>query len=914
MSLLSSQPMSSKVTDDQPIEARAGYAYSGHYSGYPSNQEQFTRGPTGGWNSETRVQNPYQPKIAPINVPGKTRNTPAINTPASNTPGKATNRPLNGLVSSPSKSSPLNGPVISPLNGPVSNSPSTPSANQSGSKSPALKVPGAGLSKMSPNGSIDSSFKLSTPNLSSSMLSANDVPHNARTPSPVRAKKPPQINTKVMTPQSRSATPNGDSPLGSPSLLYSPGRRCLSDKLKATPASYVRHSRVFSQSDLSFLDHHQLGVPLPHATPRSTSVRRSRSLMCMQNKLINDLLAPEVAPVVNLINALKMRTYATGDFQLPGQLSHGERIWFEVEAKLSGTELAIWRPAQDEFMVENGNDEFTPKYINLADAKIEVVNDRQVRILQDWQVDNTTLIQFHLAPELKHWLAAMYLAKYEHTALNEAYTAVLLSTKLSKMADVHLLLSKKRFEHTEWVNLRLPQVSNRWIKVFMVILALELKRLGLISIYTLDKLTKKNLLVHVANVVDVYNVYPEHPGMIDANGLMKLSGDIYISRAHEHLFSPHSFVPEPPSMSFFKRSSSHNSLSSMGSSPGNRSSSYFEVAPPLDSAEFKARGNRSRSNSEKGKLPKSFFGFGRSHGRDRSNSQNASSSSRTNSDPRLDAEVNRSMSVFVKKNRNQFVAASYLYLMPVLHPGVPAVQTMLRNYMHIIDVFQLYGRPELFVSDKTDPRSMLFALPSLPHYQYMTVDNATLLVSSVLPTAIAEQWVESNWVGAFKGELSRKLAGSKDGARAYKGLGDISKLYGDLDMDYGEVLSPSMSLQPPQLPVSAGSNLAYSGYDDNAYSSTSSLNRDKDPGNGSRSDSLEENDFSSYKSYKPPTTNVGQNPRSEPVKAFDNSLPSPSLGAPIALDSYGYQDDAAGPIAQLRLREEANGRVEPVGK
>lgn len=502
------------------------------------------------------------------------------------------------------------------------------------------------------------------------------------------------------------------------------GNRSLSEKAKSTPASYVRQSRVYSSQDFAFLDHH---VKDSASSPRAIHNR------------IHSKLSPELSPIVNLLNAQNLRTYTTGFFQVPGVLSSGERAWFEVEAKLTGHELAFWRPAGDEFVVENGNDEFTPKYINLTDATVEVVSTSpfQIRILQDWQEQNTWLIQFHTAPEFYEWLAAIYLSKYEYISLNEAFTAVVLSTKAKNLSDIHVLLSsKKRFAHHEWCNLRLPQVSNKWLKVLVVVSPGEKKKLGRIEIYNSDKLSKKNLLVYITNVVGVFNVFPEHASMIDLNAIMKINGDIYINRAHEHLFTNKE--------DGFVRTASAPSLSSMPRSP-----SFFEGAPHLDPSDIKK--NRVRS----------------------------SSTSRTNSGSSISVGLDISVSQFVKKNAKLFAQTNFLYLMPISHPGVPAVETMIRNFIHIIDIFKLYGRPEHFVSDKTDQRSMLFGLPSLPHYQYLSIKESTALIGHYLEDSISEQWGEHHWIGAFKQYIHQLSNGEK----IYTGEGDIRQLYDELDAE-----------------------------------------------------------------------------------------------------------------------------------
>ena len=190
----------------------------------------------------------------------------------------------------------------------------------------------------------------------------------------------------------------------------------------------------------------------------------------LQNKVQTQDLPPELSPIVNLINAQRLRTYAIGSFQIPA-VYENETAWIEVEAKLTGSELAVWRPSTEEFTLENGNNEFKPKYINLIDFRVEVCKgtENQIKIYQDFQDENTVLIQFNSRMDLNDWVSAIFLSKFEYNSLNEAFTAVMLSLKGSKLADIHVLLSlKKRFAKYEWCNLRLPQISSKWLKVYAV--------------------------------------------------------------------------------------------------------------------------------------------------------------------------------------------------------------------------------------------------------------------------------------------------------------------------------------------------------------------------------------------------------------------------------------------------------------
>ena len=206
----------------------------------------------------------------------------------------------------------------------------------------------------------------------------------------------------------------------------------------------------------------------------------------LQNKQQTDSLPPEFRPVVTLINAQKLRTYCVGALQVPG-IINSERVWFEVEAKLTGSELAIWRPLSDEYVFEEGN-EFKPKYINVIDSHVEVVSDLEIKIYQDLREDAAVMLRFHDKGLFNKWMSAIILSKYEYEKLNEAFTAVILSSKGSRLLDIRVLLgNKKRFPQYEWCNIRLPEVSTKWIKVYMVVLPSDKGHIGRIEIYPSDK-------------------------------------------------------------------------------------------------------------------------------------------------------------------------------------------------------------------------------------------------------------------------------------------------------------------------------------------------------------------------------------------------------------------------------------------
>lgn len=553
----------------------------------------------------------------------------------------------------------------------------------------------------------------------------------------------------------------------------SPGKRVLSDKVKSTPSSLVRQLRIYSNSS-NILDGSNSSIRSP------TPVEYNN--LAHQNRLISQSLPPELSPVVSLLNAQKLRTYALGNLKVPGVIDSGEKVWFEVEAKLTGNELAIWRPSDDPYLVDGGNDEYKPKYINVTDCKIELLGDAQygyeVRFLQDF-TGHSTAVRFLDNADLIKWYSAIQLAKFEYTSLNEAFSAVMLSLKGPSLSDIHILLSpKKRFPKHEWCNLRLPQISSKWLKVHMVILPGDGKKTGRIEMYTSEKLSKKTMLLYIPMISSVYNVYPEHHSMIDINSIMKLNGEIYVNKNHEHLFVHQETDGQMSSSPSRSRSLTFKSHSRAGSS-----SSLTSFGSP----EMKTSHSRNVSTNS----TSSFFNNAPSP-----NPESLLSSSPVDSSPKKSKSTKSHHSSFFKsKQSSNYVSTSYLYLMPIAHPGVPAIEIMLRNFIHIIDAFKLYGRPSHLNSDKTDPQSLLFSLPSLPHYEYLSLSDATRVVNRYIDEAKYDNWNEFKWRNAIKTFIREKISSSN-----YKGAGNIIKLYNDLDIDtveindYETISSPKITL------------------------------------------------------------------------------------------------------------------------
>ncbi|KAK6464471.1 hypothetical protein DFJ63DRAFT_334040 [Scheffersomyces coipomensis] len=658
-----------------------------------------------------------------------------------------------------------------------------------------------------------------------SLLPKLDV--RSPTPPPAPPQKPPQIihnsapnsedSSLYDSSPSSPKIPNQSipiSPLKAPRLNYSNDsysissstsqhRRNLSDKIKTTPSSFVRQSRIYSNLDFDI-----------NSNPSLTSLT-GKSLL-LQNKLETDNLPPELIPIVNLINAHKLRTYALGTFQIPAILNDGEKAWLEVEAKLSGNELAIWRPNVDEedddddIYIVGENDEFKPRYINLIDSRVEIGHDLQIQIVHDFQIDNKLLIKFNQESDFIKWISAINLSKFEYISLNESFTASILSYKGTKLSDLHVLLSsKKRFPKYEWCNIRFPQISAKYLKVYVGILPSDAKNsLGRIEIYSSDKVQKKNLIAYINQLDSVFNVYPEHSSMIDFNPIMKLNGEIYINKSFEYLFynepllsKTTSSSPPPPPSKLPTRVDSTHSLSSVTfaspSSPAPHSrnvsvnsttSSFFNYAPSpkVDdvsiSPKKNSNNNRNRSVSSPAKILSGSGYF----------TTNSNSTPMTNTTTSTSLNSSKSStSSFFKKHINNFVLADFVYIIPISHPGVSPIETMIRNFIPIIDAFKLYGRPQHLISDKTNEQSLLFALPSLPRYQYINdVDSQSIIDKNL--ELINEDWNDVTWRQIYKNFITQKYLNNT--SQKYAGFGNIHDLYNDLDLNLQEISSPRILL------------------------------------------------------------------------------------------------------------------------
>jgi CCR4-NOT transcriptional complex subunit CAF120 len=85
----------------------------------------------------------------------------------------------------------------------------------------------------------------------------------------------------------------------------------------------------------------------------------------------------------------------------------------------------------------------------------------------------------------------------------------------------------------------------------------------------------------------------------------------------------------------------------------------------------------------------------------------------------------------------------YVFAIPEIHPAVSAFETMLRFLFPVWDTFALYGRPGKLVPDKSDIRSLMFAMPrdGVQKCGYLEVtDIANLIVGDSNKSLTEAEW------------------------------------------------------------------------------------------------------------------------------------------------------------------------------
>lgn len=390
----------------------------------------------------------------------------------------------------------------------------------------------------------------------------------------------------------------------------------------------------------------------------------------------SDNLSPELVPIVTLFSAQAKRRYCEGPFMLLKDLdSNGnpcEREWNEVFAILIGNQLTYW----DSSDLNPGS---KPNYINLGDSNFKICKTLQSSnstidnvIVLSTTLKNRFLLQFSEDANFKTWYSSLRLAAFEYKALQEAYTASLLSSRGSLLSNIKTILAEKRFTYEDWVSVRFG-TGMPWKRCYAVIEPSKVKKKsidkGRILFYENEKKHKKSLMAIISTANFVYAVYPKNHNLIDQSTMIKLDCKI-----------------------------------------------QFE--------------------------------------------------------------------------KNDDAKECSVFIMPEQHSAVPGYDTLIRFIVPVMDSFALYGRPMKLKAYKSDPESLLFALPVLPNLYYLDLKD----ILNAQGTNI--NWTQFEWDDFIKNILQIKLSKGFTGIGAPVGskLADLKRNLIDGKIDPMEYLISSPTL------------------------------------------------------------------------------------------------------------------------
>lgn len=238
-----------------------------------------------------------------------------------------------------------------------------------------------------------------------------------------------------------------------------------------------------------------------------------------------------------------------------------DRTWTEYFAQLVGTVLSLWDAAELDAAGEEG--EVLPKFINLTDASIKMIDSLPTRSNEEQPLQNILsistagrnryLLHFNSRHSLIQWTAGIRLAMFEHSTLQEAYTGALIAGRGKTLNNIGVIMERARIPKEEWVRVRFG-AGVPWKRCWCVIsppdekeyvkMQKELKKKspydrshapilkGDIKFYEDRKEGRKQKKAKpIATITDAYSayaLYPQAKSLIDASTLLKIEGNITI--------------------------------------------------------------------------------------------------------------------------------------------------------------------------------------------------------------------------------------------------------------------------------------------------------------------------------------------------------------------------------------------------
>ncbi|OTA08456.1 hypothetical protein A9Z42_0001610 [Trichoderma parareesei] len=353
-----------------------------------------------------------------------------------------------------------------------------------------------------------------------------------------------------------------------------------------SPLSKDAKSRVKKRHSLAHIDLRSPPTPPPqsdYGTPinvdaptrgnRNSSARPMSIIQTYQPPVmeVTEDTIPELQPIFSLLNYHSNKLYHEGYFlKLDDQNTQGkpnpDRTWAECFAQLVGTVLSLWDAAELDAAGEDG--EVLPKFINLTDASIKVIESLPTRSSDEQPLQNILslstagknryLLHFTSHESLLEWTAAVRLAMYEHACLQEAYTGALIAGRAKNLNNINIMMERSKYKIEVWARVRFG-AGVPWRRCWCVItppdekeynkLQKELKKKsaydrsparvvkGDIKFYDVKTEGKKQKRTQpVATITEAYSayaIYPQAKSLVDASTLIKIEGNISIHSSPE---------------------------------------------------------------------------------------------------------------------------------------------------------------------------------------------------------------------------------------------------------------------------------------------------------------------------------------------------------------------------------------------
>ncbi|KAF3001293.1 hypothetical protein E8E13_004706 [Curvularia kusanoi] len=305
--------------------------------------------------------------------------------------------------------------------------------------------------------------------------------------------------------------------------------------------------------------------PSQQQRQRSDTGRSSRPMSMIQTyqppimQVGQDTL-PELQRIFTFLNSHSNKLYQEGYFlKFHDTDARGrpapDRKWQEYFVQLVGTIMSLWDASELDQV--GGDREVIPTFINLTDAAIHMIPAMTLKdgkkldhiLSVSTAAKNKYLLHFDSYHALTQWTAAIRLAMYEHTTLQEAYTGSLIAGKGKFLNNIRMILSRENSKYEDWVRVRFG-AGTPWRRCWCVVSPPDQKEYaklqkdqkskknpygkqtvlkGDIKFYETKKITKKTKpIATIKDAFACYAIYPQSKPLIDSSTLVKIEAKITV--------------------------------------------------------------------------------------------------------------------------------------------------------------------------------------------------------------------------------------------------------------------------------------------------------------------------------------------------------------------------------------------------